>query len=96
LKIRLRPEVEAEIADAADWYEARSTGLGTEFLRAVDAAIASIQRYPLGYQVVFKDSRRALLRRFPYSVIYSISDNEILIVTCIHGKRDPKSWQDRV
>ena len=88
-------KAEAELAEAADWYESRSKGLGTEFLRALDAAIANIQRNPLGYQTVFGSVRRAVMRRFPYSVIYTFSDTEILIVACFHGHRDPKSWQER-
>jgi plasmid stabilization system protein ParE len=95
LRIVFRPEAETELAEAAEWYEARAAGLGTEFLRALDAAIASIERQPKGYAIVFKNVRRALLRRFPYNVIYSASDDEILIVACIHGRRDPKRWQER-
>jgi len=96
LKIRFLSQAEAELAEAADWYEARGAGLGAEFLRALDATIASVQRNPLGYQLIFKNVRRALLRRFPYSVIYSVLDGEILVIACIHGKRDPKRWQERV
>ena len=96
LKITFRPEAEAEIAEAADWYEARGAGLGMEFLRALDAVIASIERNPFGNQVIFKTVRRALLRRFPYSVIYSASDDEVVVFACIHGKRDPKRWRERV
>lgn len=96
MQIIFRPEAEAELGEAAEWYEARGIGLGAEFLRAIDMAIASIGRNPFGYQTVFGDVRRALLRRFPYSVIYSVIDNEIVIVACIHGRRDPKRWQERV
>ena len=94
--VRFRPEAAAELVEAVDWYEARGRGLGAEFLRALDAAISGIQRHPLGYPSVFGNCRRALLRRFPYSVIYVVSDQEILIVACIHGRRDPALWQERV
>jgi len=93
--VRFRPEAMAELFEAVDWYESRALGLGTEFLRSLDASLAAIQRRPLAYPIVFGRLRRAVLRRFPYSVIYDLSGDEILIVACIHGRRDPKRWQDR-
>lgn len=41
------------------------------------------------------DIRRALLRRFPYCVFYIVLSNEIVVLACVHGHRDPKIWQDR-
>ncbi len=96
LRILLRPEAEAELEEAAIWYESRGRGLGSEFLRAVDAAFAAIERNPLAYPLVTRAARRALLRRFPYGVIYTVSDDEILIVACMHCRRDPKRWQKRL
>jgi hypothetical protein len=66
-----------------------------EFLRSLDAALARVEREPLRQAVVHASARRALLRRFPYSLIYETSPDEILIVACIHGRRDPKRWQER-
>ncbi|MBI3678327.1 MAG: type II toxin-antitoxin system RelE/ParE family toxin [Proteobacteria bacterium] len=95
MQIRFRPEAETELLDAVDWYEARARGLGAEFLRALDAVLSAIDRYPESYPIVFDNLRRAVLRRFPYSVIYTLADKEILIVACTHGARDPKRWQSR-
>jgi len=43
----VRPEAEAELGEAFDWYESRVNGLGAEFLLAIDATLASIARNPL-------------------------------------------------
>ena len=94
--IVFRPEVEAELAEAVDWYEMRGQGLGAELLRSLDAVIAQVQRRPTLYPIVFGSARRAVLRRFPYSVIYIVQDDEILIAACIHSKRDPIRWQKRI
>ena len=94
--IVFRHEAETELAEAVDWYEARSQGLGAEFLRSLDAVIAHMQRHPTLYPVVFGNARRAVLRRFPYSVIYVVRDNELLIAACIHSRRDPRRWQERI
>lgn len=91
-RLVIRPEVEAELAEAVEWYEARGKGLGADLLRAVDSAIASIVRHPEMYPVVFEDARRAVLRRFPNNLVYTASHDEIVIVACAHGRRDPRRW----
>jgi plasmid stabilization system protein ParE len=95
-RIVFRPEAATELAEAADWYEARGQGLGADFLRSLDAVIAHLQRHPTLYPIVFGNARRAVLRRFPYSVIYVVRDDELLIAACIHSRRDPSRWQERV
>jgi plasmid stabilization system protein ParE len=96
LRITFRPEAERELAEAVDWYEARGQGLGAEFLRSVDAAISHVLRHPILYPIVFETARRAVLRRFPYSLIYVVQHDKLLIVACIHSRRDPPRWQKRI
>ncbi len=88
---------EAETASAHDWYEAQSVGLGAEFLRAVEAVLASIQRTPTLYPVVRGRTRRALLRRFPYGVFFYDREegHEVVVVAVVHGRRHPQVWQSR-
>ncbi|MGB3633164.1 MAG: type II toxin-antitoxin system RelE/ParE family toxin [Rubrobacteraceae bacterium] len=95
-RLVFRPEADLEINAAAEWYEARGQGLAVEFLRVLDACIESIRRNPLLYPVVSGKMRRAVLRRFPYSVIYVVRDDEIVVIACFHGQRDPKRLQDRL
>ncbi len=95
-KILVQPEAQEEIAEAYHWYENRSQGLGTEFVRAVEARFAAIQRNPTTYPEVHKQVRRALLRRFPYSIFYIIDEQSIIVRACFHASRDPKRWQNRI
>ena len=69
-RLIVRPEAEAEMADAFDWYEDRVPGLGSEFLLCVDAAFNAILRSPYQYPRVHKIVRRALTRRFPFKVFF--------------------------
>jgi plasmid stabilization system protein ParE len=91
----VEPEAEAEIDEASRWYDLQNPGLGADFLRAVGAALAVIQRNPFQYQVIYGEARRAQLRRFPYGLIYIVADPEIIVVACMHGRRSPKRWQGR-
>jgi plasmid stabilization system protein ParE len=88
-------EAEAEIADAALWYDRQKPGLGLDFVRAVDAALVAIQRNPLHYQVIWKQYRRAGVARFPYGLIYRVTDREIVVLSCFHGRRSPRAWKAR-
>ena len=92
----LAPEAEADIAEARDWYDARRSGLGAEFLAEMHLAFAKIEKNPLQYQISWQHFRSVVLARFPYNVIYSASSGVIRIVACVHGKRDPNVWRERV
>src|SRR5438128_1929319 len=95
-RLIIRPEAEADIDEAASWYEEQREGLGDEFLRAVDECLARIVEYPLAYQLVHRNTRRNLLSRFPYAIHYVIEDDEISVIACMHGKRHPRRWQKRI
>jgi plasmid stabilization system protein ParE len=85
-----------ELVHARDWYESESQGLGQRFLNAVDATIERIVANPLQFPIVHKSTRRALLRRFPYALMFVTEAEESLtIIACFHGSRDPARWQRR-
>lgn len=67
-------------------------GLGFEFARAVDAAASSAMRMPLAYPRIGGEFRHVLLRKFPYSLIYRVSSEELVVVSCFHHRRRPGSW----
>lgn len=95
LPVEFRSEARAEVEAAFAWYERQAVGLGQEFSRAVEAAIDSISRRPASWKLVHKDLRRRILRRFPYSLIYRIDADKVVVVACFHARRDPKRWQSR-
>ncbi|MFL5382914.1 MAG: type II toxin-antitoxin system RelE/ParE family toxin [Longimicrobiaceae bacterium] len=94
--IVIQPIAKAEVAEAAQWYESQERGLGREFLRAFRAGTAVLRRNPLQYQTVDEETRRLLLRRFPYSVFYEVHGSTVVVLACVHQARDPALWQQRV
>ena len=92
----VRPEAEADIAQAFDWYEARLPGLGSEFLLVLDAAFNSILRNQLLYPEIHKTVRRALTRRFPFAVFFLVEETRIVVLSVFHVKRNPDEWKKRV
>lgn len=67
-KISIQSEAEYDLEEAYKWYEENSCGLGSEFIRVVDASLSAIQRNPFAYPVVHKKIRRKLMRRFPFGI----------------------------
>jgi toxin ParE1/3/4 len=85
----IRSEAEADIAEAADWYNRQRPRLGTDFVLAVNAALQAVQRNP------FRQFRRAGVAPFPYGLIYRASERDIIVVACFHGRRNPNVWKKR-
>ncbi len=92
--IVIQPAAEAEITEAFRWYEDKNEGLGSEFMRALDATLSAIQRNPTSYAVIHQSVRRAMLRRFPYGIFYLTESERIIVLACFHASRAPKPWQD--
>jgi plasmid stabilization system protein ParE len=95
-QVHLLPEAERELEDAFWWYERQRSGLGLEFLLAFDAAVEGLRRLPEGHEIVARRTRKALLRRFPYLVLYVVEAERVLVTAVFHGRRDPSRWSDRV
>jgi plasmid stabilization system protein ParE len=91
----VRPKARADFDEAFDWYEQQRTGLGVEFAERVHAAFESISAMPELHAPIYRDVRRALVRRFPYSVIYRIRGDQVVVLAVFHNKRDPRTWQSR-
>lgn len=85
----------ADLAEASQWYEAQRPGLGREFLDAAQDAARRIMAAPKGYAVVYKDRRRVLFARFPYSLVYRLIDDQVVVVAVVHAKRNPSVWHTR-
>jgi plasmid stabilization system protein ParE len=86
----------AELIEAQAWYEKEAPGWGRRFRHEVDAVIECVSASPQQYSMIYKNVRRALLRRFPYALLFVIEpDDTLLVIACFHGSRDPQHWQKR-
>ena len=93
--VLLRPAAAADVEDAYAWYEGQRSGLGEEFLEILRSTLAAIVENPGQYPVVHRGTRRALLRRFPYGVFYRRVEDQVIVVACMHAKRNPRRWRGR-
>jgi toxin ParE1/3/4 len=101
VKVVLLAEAEAELDDAAAWYDARSIGLGDELMDAVYEALTVVEEAPNtwprwpGAPARIPPIRRFVLRRFPYALAYQVSEETITVLAIVHGRRRPLYWVGR-
>ena len=94
-RISFRPQARAEVRAAKAWYEEQVPGLGLEFVRALDGAIAAVGESPDAFPRVYGEFRQCVMRRFPYSIFFRASPSAIVVIAVHHQRRDPVRWQKR-
>ena len=70
--------------------------MGYDFLLQVDAGIKFIERNPEIFSAEYKGTRRHLIKRFPYKIIYLIEKEKVTVLAIIHGKRNPNLIKERI
>ena len=95
IEIRLREEADVDLVEAANWYHQQKRGLGDEFLDEVVTLLHSIRQHPLAFPLIYRNTRRALTKRFPFGVFYRVEPEYIVVVAVMHASRHPHRWQVR-
>jgi plasmid stabilization system protein ParE len=90
------PEASSEVEEAYGWYESRKPGLGSRFLQALEDVLRQAAEFPHGAPRVARRTRKAVLRSFPYLVLYVVENERLLITGVFQARRDPGTWVDRV
>lgn len=93
MNARFVSTAELELNEAMEFYESARAGLGAEFLSEVEAATKLIEIFPQAWLPLSSRTRRCRTHLFPYGLFYQVRDKEILIVSAMDLRRDPKSWE---
>ena len=95
LRIIFTPAGRADLSAALDWYDAHAPHVVRHFRSALRSTLARIAENPKQFPVEYRQTRRALLRRFPYFVVFRETDEAVYVVAAFHTSRDPITWQSR-
>jgi plasmid stabilization system protein ParE len=95
MKIIVAAAAERELDAAMAWYRLQQAGLQEGFLAEFRATLMRIQAQPEIYSELRPGIRRALMRRFPYSVIYEVLESSLLILAIAHQHRKPYYWEQK-
>jgi plasmid stabilization system protein ParE len=89
------PEANEDLQEARAWYDNMRLQLGERFARAVEVTVEAIAEHPLQFPVVYRNRRRAGVRRFPYGIFSEVQEHRIVAIACFHGRRNPRRGQSR-
>ena len=97
-RLIVRPEAEADITNAAIWYESREPGLGLEFLSDTHQAIVRARRNPQVFLRLRRNPevRRILAKRFPYRIFFILRPDALVVFAVIHAARHERIWRQRL
>ena len=93
--IRFSNEARSEFEVAAHWYEEQRKGLGAQFVLTIEAKLDSIRKTPEMFPVIYKQYRRAIIKRFPFAIFFEIVESEIWIYAVYHTSRSVESLKNR-
>ena len=96
VKIVVELAAKLDVLDSANWYENERAGLGTEFLDDIEYVLGRIEENPEQFPRIVGDARRAMLRRFPYSVYFRIDGAIAKVMAILHQRRDPDVARSRL
>ena len=90
---QFHPEAEAEHLDTIAWYESRGAGLGARYLAEFERVMEQVCEHPHGFPIDrVPDVRRALMRRFPFTILYREIEGRVEILALAHHRRRPAYW----
>jgi len=95
-KVDLHPQAEEDFLEAYAWYSERSETAARGFLRELDRVMLRISEAPERWPAYDSLTRRFLLSRFLFSVIYRVAEQVVEVIAVAHNKRKPGYWRPRL
>ena len=94
-RVKLHVDAIIETRAAFLWYRIRSDLAAGRFRDEFNHALDAIANSPEAWSPYVHETRRYLLRRFPFMVVYRVTPEEIQVVALAHARRRPGYWKDR-
>jgi plasmid stabilization system protein ParE len=95
-KVVFHPGASEDYEAAFAWYHSRGITVASDFEREIERGVRLIAETPLRWPKFDNSRRRFIVRKFPYSIVYEIISDEVVILAVAHGRRRPYYWRERV
>lgn len=95
-EIVVKPQTWYDLVEAMIWYDSKRENLGREFFKDFEVAMDKIKINPNAFTEILPEVRRVLIKRFPYKVFYTVSENTIYVIGVMHAKRSNVFVRDRL
>jgi toxin ParE1/3/4 len=89
-------ETRTESREAIDWYWSRSPEAALDFAHELNSCLIQLRKSPQSCPPFLHGTRRVLLERFPYSVVFRERLHDIQVIAVAHAKRRPGYWAKRL
>ena len=96
MNIRFLSLADREVDDAVRFYEEQEEGLSRKFLDELDRMVRLVRTYPFIATQVEPEIRRFLFAHFPYSLVYGIDQETVVVIAVAHQHQEPRYWADRI
>lgn len=96
MQVKIHELAVKEFADAIEWYELQSDGLGERFKKAVINQIEKIKIHPGWYLIENDEIYKAYVPKFPFKILFTYNNDLIIIWAIAHMHRKPWYWQNRL
>ncbi len=69
------------------WYERQRKGLGFDFLNCIEFALENVVKNPEMCQVRYLNFRGCVVRKFPFTIFYTIETDGIIIHSIFNNRQ---------
>ena len=94
--VRYKRAASAEVEPAISRYALSEINQAPAFVKDLERTEAHLRAQPALYQQVEGEIRRAVLRRFPYSLFYVIERDEVIVLACMHQHQKPRTREELI
>ncbi len=95
-KIDFSSEAEADFDNSYKYYAIESQKVADNFYKQINRSLITISANPQGFQRVFKNIRKYVIKKFPFIIYYRTENTTIQIIAIFHTSRNPEIWQKRI
>ena len=92
----IHPAALEEFETAVAWYLERSETAAAKFVAEVDRAIELLVESPGRWPRGEHATRKFVLRRFPFVIVYREKETLVQVLAVAHGHRRPGYWKRRL
>ena len=92
----IKEEAKHEIVEAYNWYEDKQNKLGDKLLVSLDECFNTILKNPKIFAKQIQNIRQAIVKTFPYVVIYEIEQKQIIVYAVFNTNQNPGKWIDMI
>ena len=96
MNVRFLTLAQKEVDEAVAWFNKQVDGKGMDFLDELDRIVRLVKSYPFASTEIETDIRRRLFARFPYSLIYGLEEQTVIVIAVAHFRRAPRYWVERL